>query len=114
MNAGVAETSEVGGRECPALESRTLLHLPLRELLLHGVLDNRGMILMAAAYGLLWEAGLFQRRVGSRGQRRVRAWPRARHDPADCRGRAVAVAGRIAVLLVGIVGLLRAGSRRSP
>ena len=57
--AGVAEASE-SAPEVPALESRTLLHLPLPELLLNGVLDNRGMILIAAAYGLLWEAGLLQ------------------------------------------------------
>ena len=44
----------------PALESRTLLHLPLPELLLHGVLDNRGMILITAGYGLLWQVGLLQ------------------------------------------------------
>ncbi|HEY6508082.1 MAG TPA: PH domain-containing protein, partial [Vicinamibacterales bacterium] len=43
-----------------AVESRTLLHLPLGELLLNGVLDNRGMFLVAAAYGLLWETGFFR------------------------------------------------------
>jgi putative membrane protein len=38
--------------------SRTLLHLPLAELLLNGVLDNRGMVLIAAGAGVLWEVGL--------------------------------------------------------
>ena len=42
-------------------ESRTLLHLPARELLLHGLLQNRGMVLIAAAFGLAWELGLFER-----------------------------------------------------
>src|SRR6185436_16514915 len=41
-------------------ESRTLLYLPLRELLLNGLLENRGMVIVAAAYGVLWEAGLFR------------------------------------------------------
>ena len=41
-----------------AVDTRTLLHLPLRELLLNGVLENRGLILVAGAYGVLWEAGL--------------------------------------------------------
>ena len=42
-------------------EGRTLLHLPARELLLHGLLQNRGMVLIAAAFGLAWELGLFER-----------------------------------------------------
>ena len=42
-------------------EGRTLLHLPGRELLLHGLLQNRGMVLIAAAFGLAWELGLFER-----------------------------------------------------
>ena len=42
-------------------EGRTLLHLPARELLLHGLLQNRGMVLIAAAFGLAWETGLFER-----------------------------------------------------
>ncbi len=85
--------------------SRTLLHLPLRELLLHGVLENRGMIVIAAGYGLLWEAGLFRSlydRVadGIYGPGLVR----------DTFRRVVAGEpwpwGQIAVLLVGVVGLL--------
>ena len=42
-------------------EGHTLLHLPARELLLHGLLQNRGMVLIAAAFGLAWELGLFER-----------------------------------------------------
>ena len=38
--------------------SHTLLQLPLRELLLLGVLDNRGFLFIVAAYGVLWESGL--------------------------------------------------------
>ncbi len=44
-----------------AAEGRTLLHLPARELLLHGLLQNRGMVLIAAAFGIAWETGLFER-----------------------------------------------------
>jgi putative membrane protein len=36
----------------------TLLHLPIRELLLCGFLENKGMILVGAAYGIAWESGL--------------------------------------------------------
>lgn len=44
--------------ETPSPASSTLLHLPVRELLLLGLLDNRGFLLIAAAYGVLWETGL--------------------------------------------------------
>jgi len=36
----------------------TLVHLPLRELLLCGFLENKGMVLVGAAYGALWETGI--------------------------------------------------------
>lgn len=35
-----------------------LLHLPLGELLLYGFLENKGMVLIAAAFGAAWEAGV--------------------------------------------------------
>ena len=35
-----------------------LLALPVRELVLHGVIENRGMLVIAAFFGLLWELGL--------------------------------------------------------
>jgi putative membrane protein len=38
--------------------ARTLLHLPLRDVLLYGFLENRGMVVIGAFYGLLWELGL--------------------------------------------------------
>ena len=63
----------------PGRRIQTLLHLPLRELLLNGVLDNRGMLLVAATYGVLWQAGLSRVVWDQLAQRRVRAGPRARH-----------------------------------
>ena len=42
----------------PESAATTLLHLPLRELLLCGFLENKGMILIGAAYGIAWESGL--------------------------------------------------------
>ena len=102
--AGVAQPSETRP-DVPALESRTLLYLPLRELLLHGVLDNRGMILITAVYGLLWQAGLFQ----GVWDRMANGW----YGPDLVRDtiRRVAVGeawpwGQIAILLAGVVGLL--------
>lgn len=43
--------------ETPA--ESTLLHLSIGELVRHGLIDNRGMILVAAAFGVLHEAGGF-------------------------------------------------------
>jgi putative membrane protein len=37
----------------------TLLHLDIGELVRHGLIDNRGMILVAAAFGVLHETGVF-------------------------------------------------------
>lgn len=37
----------------------TLLHLDMGELVRHGLIDNRGMILVAAAFGVMHEAGVF-------------------------------------------------------
>ena len=42
----------------PIEHGRTLLRLPLRELLLCGFIENRGLIVVGAAYGFLWEVGL--------------------------------------------------------
>lgn len=43
----------------PARE--TILHLPIRETALSGVLDNRGWVVIGAATGLLWESGFADR-----------------------------------------------------
>lgn len=37
-----------------------LLHLPPRELLLYGLIQNKGMIVIAAGMGLVWELGLIE------------------------------------------------------
>jgi putative membrane protein len=39
----------------------TLVHLDLRELLLCGFLENKGMILLGASFGVLWEGGVLGR-----------------------------------------------------
>jgi putative membrane protein len=41
-----------------------LLHMPLRETLLCGLLENKGMVLIGAAGGVLWETGLGNRLMG--------------------------------------------------
>jgi putative membrane protein len=53
--AGV-EGARAGAAAGPA--GRTLLALPPRELVLHGIIENRGLVVVAAAFGLVWELGL--------------------------------------------------------
>jgi putative membrane protein len=57
--AARAESSEANDSGIGEVESRTLLYLPVRELLLNGLLHNRGMVLVAAGASVVWEAGLF-------------------------------------------------------
>lgn len=45
----------------PAPPPQPLLTLPLREVALWGFIENRGMVMVAAAFGLLWELGLMDR-----------------------------------------------------
>lgn len=44
----------------PAADGATLLHLPLKELLLCGLLNNKGLVLIGAAYGAMWESGIMR------------------------------------------------------
>src|SRR5262245_25103496 len=41
------------------VETRTILELHARELLLAGFIDSRGLVIVGAAFGVLWELGLF-------------------------------------------------------
>lgn len=87
------------------VEPRTLLYLPPRELLLNGVIDNRGMVLVAALYGLAWQTGLFRDGWG-------RLAPGAsgpgfvRETVLSLTAGGVPSLARVAVLLAGVVGLL--------
>ena len=49
-----------------ASDSReVLVHLSLRELLLCGFLENKGMVLIGAGYGVMWETGILGRLTDS-------------------------------------------------
>jgi putative membrane protein len=48
----------------PVPEARTLLQLPSRELALAGLLDNRGWVVIGAAWGVLFESGVIDRFKG--------------------------------------------------
>ena len=58
------QASAAGIEESPAVLNaggRTLLQLSPRELILHGFIQNRGFVIVAAAAGLFWEMGLVNR-----------------------------------------------------
>lgn len=86
-------------------DTLTLLHLPLRELLLHGFLENRGLILIGAAYGALWQFGLptalWQRLTG--GWDAPRLVNEALQEVES--GHAVTIV-QVAILIAGLVGIL--------
>lgn len=62
--ASAAEGGEVVPSAKAGPSGRTLLRLPPRELLLAGLISNRGGVVLAAAFGLLWEIGVFDRFTG--------------------------------------------------
>ena len=107
--AGPADTPAAGAAAAaaavPEPESRTLLHLPLREVFLNGLLDNRGMLVVGAAYGLLWEAGLF-RGFWNQLTRGAYAPGLVRDTFKTVASGDVPSLSRLAVLLAGLVGLL--------
>jgi putative membrane protein len=51
------EAVQPGGAETPSAR-RLLLKLPIREVMLQGLLENRGAIVIAGLFGLLWESGI--------------------------------------------------------
>ena len=55
-----AELDEAPG----AKAEETLLHFSLRELLLCGFLENKGMVLIGAAWGIGWETGVLNNLMG--------------------------------------------------
>jgi len=50
----------------PRVEERVLLQMSPGELLLHGFLVNRGMVVIGALYGILWQVGISDRMFGNR------------------------------------------------
>jgi putative membrane protein len=52
---------EAAPPESPHSAERVLLQMPVGELLLHGFLVNRGMVVIGAIYGILWQLGISDR-----------------------------------------------------
>ncbi|WP_420634940.1 PH domain-containing protein [Candidatus Palauibacter sp.] len=89
-------------------EARTLLHLPTRELILHGLIQNRGMLLIAAAFGLAWETGLAERLTEQAGEDDSVVPGLIEGLAADVTGAgAVAAVGAAIALIVALLVLAR-------
>ncbi len=58
------ERSEPAEAAEPAAPDKTLLYLPPPELMLAGFIQNRGFVVLAAAFGLLWELGVLDALMG--------------------------------------------------
>lgn len=89
-----------------AAPGRTLLRPPLVELLLCGFIENRGVVLIATGFGLIWELGLgnslMERIFGGEISRRSMIRDLFR----SLLGQAGFPLGRIALTLAAFVGLL--------
>lgn len=59
--AAAAEGSEKPAAESSPAPGRSLLSLSPRELVLCGIIQNRGALVIGAAFGLLWEMEMFDR-----------------------------------------------------
>lgn len=94
-----------GGIDVPGV-GKTLLHLPVRELMLAGLIENRGMVLILAFFGVVWESGIADRilenTVG------VEEWGEGvmRDVWGAVTGAGSLPLGRLALMAVAIVGLL--------
>lgn len=58
-----AREAEADAAASPPPAEAPLLHLPTRDLVIHGLVDNRGMIVIAGLLGLLFQSGLDDRLV---------------------------------------------------
>ena len=63
--AGRQAATEAAGQVPASADERprVLLELPPRELVVHGLIENRGGIVIAGIIGLLWEAGIAERLI---------------------------------------------------
>ena len=103
----VTEQAVPGLAEPPdVVPTSELLHLPLRELLLCGFLENKGMVLVGAAYGTLWETGALNRVWSWLLEYNVDARGLFREVAAALLGRGPLPVGRVFLALGGVAMFL--------
>lgn len=83
-----------------------LLQLNLRDLALCGVIENRGAVVIAAAFGVVWETGLFDRAIEMVVGDRAPGRGLARDLLRSVVGTATVSPDRVAIALAAFAGLL--------
>ncbi len=83
-----------------------LLRLDTRELLLCGFLENRGAVLIAAGFGLVWELGLFDRLMGRAFGSQASGRSVMRDLLRDMAGNVDIAFNRIALTIAAFIGVL--------
>lgn len=83
-----------------------LLQLGARDLMLYGFIENRGAVLIAAAFGFIWELGLFDRGISSVFGDQATGRGLVRDLVRGITGNASVTMDRIGIALAALVGLL--------
>jgi putative membrane protein len=102
-----ASEEAAGDAAVPApAPGRTLLHLPLRELILLGLIQNRGVVVIAGAFGVFWEMGV----MDAIGESTFGQWTSGRNVARDVFrsvfGQIALPLDRIGLTLAALAGLL--------
>jgi putative membrane protein len=103
---GPSSTSAAAPLDRPA--RRALLTLGPRELLLAGFIDSRGLIIVGAAFGLLWEVGLFDPTIDFVFGENVSGRGIIRQALGALGGRGVPSIGRFAILALAFAAFVLA------
>jgi putative membrane protein len=89
-----------------AAPARPLLELPIRELFLCGFIENRGAVLIAAAFGVVWELGIMNRFIAPVFGEPMTARGAIRSALRSAVSNATISWDRIALVLLALVALL--------
>lgn len=92
-----------GGTDAPAADTQVLLRLPATELLKLGLVSNKGMLLVACAFGAFWQ---LDRELPTAAMRKAGAWLMDHGDDIAGGGPASYALGG-ALLLIAALTLLR-------
>ena len=104
-DAGTAAEGPLAG-SAPARAEQTLVHLGFRDLLLFGFIENRGLIVIGALYGLLWEYGPLSRVWSRLLDQTAYGSGFLRHTVRRALNGQLPPPGQVAIGLAGLVGFL--------
>ncbi len=106
MRRRVFLEKEEAGEIAVSAPDRALLHLPPRELLLCGLIENRGFVVIAAVFGVVWELGIFDRALGQLFGEQASGRGMVRDLLRSLFGGGGFPVGRIAIALAAFLGFL--------